>query len=226
MWLAPIPWAKRHWALPVLTVLAPSKRYYQRLGKTPKKLSGWARQMIIQLRRWLPHRALVIVADSSYAVLDLLHFCQSLSNPVTFITRLRLDAALYEPAPSRCPGKIGRPRLKGKRLPTLQQLLNHPETVWTKVTVAWYDGAVRVLEIASDTAVWYHSGKPPVPIRWVLIRDPLDELSPQSLLCTDQSVESIQIIEWFVLRWQLEVTFQSFRGRTRAPGSGNTAPMV
>ena len=64
MWLAPIPWAKRHWALPVLTVLAPSERYYQRLGKTPKKLTDWARQMIIQLRRWLPDRSLVIVGDS------------------------------------------------------------------------------------------------------------------------------------------------------------------
>ncbi len=210
MWLAPIPWAHRTWALPILTVLAPSKRYYQKLGKTHKKLTDWARQIIIQLRRWLPHREIVLVADSSYAVLDLLHFCQSLDS-VTFITRLRLDAALYEPAPRRKPGQIGRPRVKGQRLPTLKHLLCDPKTHWFEVSVAWYDGTTRKLQIASETALWYHKGKAPVPIRWVLIRDPLGELEPQALLCTDPCVEHTQIIEWFVLRWQLEVTFQEVR---------------
>ena len=110
-------------------------------------------------------------------------------NPVTFITRLRLDAGLYEPAPPRQHGQIGRPRLKGKRLPSLKELLGHPHTLWTTVTVAWYDGTDRILEIASETAVWYHSGKAPVPIRWVLIRDPLGEFEPQAFLCTDLSIE-------------------------------------
>ena len=211
MWLADVPWAKRHWALPVLTVLAPNERYYQKLGKTHKKLADWARQMIIQLRRWLPEREIVIVADSSYAILELLHFCQSLAHPVTFITRLRLDAGLYEPAPARQPGQVGRPRVKGERLPTLKHILLHPHTEWTHVSVGWYDRSVRALQITSDTALWYHVGKPPVPIRWVLIRDPLGELEPQALLCTDPGVEPTQIIEWFVLRWQLEVTFEEVR---------------
>ena len=106
---------------------------------------------------------------------------------------------------------MSRPRLKGRRLPALKQLLKDPKTVCAKVTVAWYDGTQRILEIASGTAVWYHSGKPPAPIRWVFIRDPLGELSSQALLCTDQDVKTIQIIQWFVLRWQLEVTFQEVR---------------
>ncbi|MDP6840004.1 MAG: transposase [Planctomycetota bacterium] len=211
MWLTPIPWACRTWALPFLTALAPSERYYQKMGRTPKKLTDWARQIILQLRRWLPSRALVLVADSSYAVLDLLHFCQSLTQPVTLITRLRLDAALYEPAPPRMPGQNGRPRVKGKRLPTLKELLGLPGMHWTKVLVAWYDGSTRTVELTSQTAVWYHSGKPPVPVRWVLIRDPLGKFDPQALLCTDLAVAPFQIIEWFVLRWQLEVTFQEAR---------------
>ncbi len=185
MWLAPIPWAHRTWALPVLTALASSERYYQEMGRTHKKLTDWARRMIAQLRLWLPHRTLVIVADSSYAVLDLLHFCQSMTRPVTFITRLRLDAALYEPAPPRLPGHMGRPRLKGQRLPTLKQLLDQPATPWTAVMVPWYDGTLRRVENASHTAVWYHKGKAPVPIRWVLIRDPMGAFRPQALLCTD-----------------------------------------
>ena len=211
MLLSPIPWAHRTWALPVLTALAPSERYYQQMGRTHKRLTDWARQMIIQLRRWLPNRTVVVVADSSYAALDLLAFCQSMSSPVTLITRLRLDAALYEPARPRLPGQMGRPRLKGQRLPTLGRLLDCPDTLWTRAVVAWYDGDTRTVEFISHTAVWYHSGKPPVPIRWVTIRDPKHEFDPQALLCTDPAVAPIQIVEWFVLRWQVEVTFQETR---------------
>ena len=110
MWLGQVPWAGRYWALPFLTVLAPSARYHRQHGRRHKKLTDWARQMILQLRRWLPQRPLVLVGDGGYAVLDLLHCCQSLAQPVTLIARLRLDAALYEPAPARQPGRNGRPR--------------------------------------------------------------------------------------------------------------------
>lgn len=110
MWLTTIPWAHRVWALPVFTVLAPSERSYRRCGKPPKKLTDWARQMVRQLRRWLPNRSLVLVADSSYAVLDLLHFCQSLASRVVMVTCLRLDAARYAPAPPR---RRGRPARRG-----------------------------------------------------------------------------------------------------------------
>ena len=211
MWLGHIPWAGRRWALPLLTVLAPSERYYQRRDRSHKKLTDWARQMILQLRRWLPRRPLVLVGDSGYAVLDLLHLCQSLRQPVTFITRLRLDAGLYAPAPPRQPGQMGRPRVKGPRLPTLKRLLDQPTFSWVPAPVAWHDGTTRTLELASQTAVWYHCGKPPVPIRWVLIRDPKGELDTQALLCTSLAVAPVQIVEWFVLRWQLEVTFQEVR---------------
>ena len=130
MWLGNVPWAGRHWALPVLTVLAPSSRYYQRQGRRHKKLTDWARQMVIQLRRWLPHRPLVLVGDNGYAVLDLLHCCQSLREPVTLIARLRLDAALYAPAPPREPGQNGRPPLKGPRRPSLKTLLDQDHVTW------------------------------------------------------------------------------------------------
>jgi hypothetical protein len=211
MWLADIPWAHRTWALPVLTALAPSERYYRKMGRTHKKITDWARQMILQLRRWLPNRTIVVVADSSYAALDLLRFCQSMSQPVTFITRLRLDAALYEPAPTRLPGQMGRPRLKGQRLPTLKELLDRPDTRWSRTSVAWYNNDTRVVELNSHTALWYHSGKPPVSIRWVLVRDPLGQFQSQALLCTDPAVAPIRIVEWFALRWRLEVTFQEVR---------------
>ena len=211
MWLGPVPWAGRHWALPVLTVLAPSSRYYQRQGRRHKKITDWARQMIMQLRRWLPHRPIVLVGDNGYAVLDLLHCCQSLRQPVTLIARLRLDAALYAPAPPREPGQNGRPPLKGPRRPSLKNFLEQDQAAWTVAAVSWYDGTTRMVELTSQTAVWYRSGKPAATIRWVLIRDPHGAFDPQALLCTDPLADPTQILEWFVLRWQLETTFQEVR---------------
>ena len=211
MWLGHVPWARRHWALPVLTVLAPSTRYYQQQGRRHKKITGWARQMVMQLRRWLPQRPLVLVGGNGYAVLDFLHCCQSLREPVTLIARLRLDAALYAPAPTRQPGQNGRPPLKGPRRPALKAILEQDQGAWTVASVAWYDGTTRTVELTSQTALWYRSGKPPVIIRWVLIRDPQGVFDPQALLCTNPASEPAQILEWFVRRWQLEVTFQEVR---------------
>lgn len=210
MWLTEISWAERIWALPFLTILAPSERYHKQAGRQHKKITDWARQMIFQLRRWLPNRALVVVADYSYAALDFLHACQTMRNPVTVITRLRLDAALYKPAPPRS-GKAGRPRKKGKRLPTPQAVLDDPQTKWQSIKVRWYDGQTQLMEITSHTAVWYHSGKPPVPIRWVLIRDPQGKYETVALLSTSLELDPLQIINWFVQRWQVEVTFEEVR---------------
>lgn len=209
MLLTHIPWAQRIWALPFMTVSAPSERYYEELGRKPKTIIERAQQMIVQLRRWLPEQTIVVVGDETYAALDLLAACQAMLNPVIFVTRLRLDAALYEPAPPYS-GR-GRPRKKGKRLPSPQQMLDSPKTVWTAVELLWYDGQKRLMEIASGTAVWYHPGKTPVPIRWVLIRDPQGEYKSICVLCTDQEFAPQQIAEWFVMRWQVEVTYQESR---------------
>jgi hypothetical protein len=211
MLLAKVPWAQRVWALPFLTVLAPSERYHQERDMPHKQLTDHARQMITQVYRWLPERLLVVVADSSYAAIELLSACACLPRPVTIVTRLRLDAALYEPAPPREKGKKGAPRKKGERQPNLAERLCDSKTVWETATVRWYGGAMRQVELASGTALWYHSGMPAVPIRWVLIRDPLGKFEAQALLSTDQSNTAAQIVEWFVLRWQVEVTFEEAR---------------
>ena len=180
MLLVPIPWASTCGPCHFLTALAPSERYYETKARGHKKLTDWARQMLLQVRRWLPERDLVVVADSSFAAIWLLERLQRLPNPICMITRLRLDAALYKPAPPRKPGKTGRPRLKGARLPTLEQILQDPKTTWKKVTIRnWYGENRRQVEIVSRTAIWYHSGMPPLAIRWVLIRDPKGEFRPK-----------------------------------------------
>jgi hypothetical protein len=112
MFMLRIPWAQRTWAMPFLTVLAPSERYYAARLQQQKQLTDWARQIILQVRRWLPNRELVVVADNSCAALELQDQVRA---HVCMITRLRLDAALYTPAPPRKPHQNGRPRLKGAR---------------------------------------------------------------------------------------------------------------
>ena len=212
MLLTPIPWAKRVWALPFLTALAPSERYYEGRVRKHKKLTDWARQMLFQVRRWLPGRQLVVVADAGFAVIELLWQMTQLADPICMITRFRLDAALYEPAPPRQEGRKGRPRKKGSRLPTLEKVLEDEKTGWKLVVIPdWYGEGSRKVEIVSATAVWYHNGMPPLPIRWVLIRDPKGRFKPQALLCTDLTVKPEQILKWFILRWRVEVTFHEVR---------------
>jgi hypothetical protein len=169
-------------------------------------------QLLLVLRRWYPQRDIVAVADRAYASLKLLESCRKLRKPITFVTRLRLDAALYEPAPPRRPGQRGRPRLKGERLPNLSEVAEDPSTLWKPITVAnWYGSGDRTVEIASRMAVWYSTGLFAVPVRWVLMRDPKGEFKTQALLCTDLRADPQKILSWFVMRWQLEVTFQEMR---------------
>jgi DDE superfamily endonuclease len=212
MLLVEIPWASRAWALPFLSALAPSERYAARRGRRHKKITEWAWQLLLVLRRWYPQREIVAVADRAYASLKLLDRCRKLGKPITFVTRLRLDAALYEPAPPRRQGQIGRPRIKGERLPNLSVVAEDPATVWKPTKIAnWYGSGDRTVEIASQTAVWYSTGLPAVPVRWVLIREPQGAFKPQALLCTDLDADPKKILSWFVMRWQLEVTFQEVR---------------
>ena len=210
MLLVPIPWAERIWALPFLTALAPSERHNREPGRRHKKLTERGRQVVLQARRRLPGRELVLVADSSFAALDFL--AALAGHGVVCITRLRLDAALYDPAPPRLPGTLGRPRTKGKRLANLSRVLIDAGTVWRNVLVpGWCGGGERAVELCSGTAVRRHAGLPVVPIRWVLVRDPLGRFDPQALLCTDPNQNPHQVLRWFVQRWQVETTFQETR---------------
>lgn len=152
-----------------------------------------------------------MVADSTYAALDFLAACQTLGNPFTLVTRLRLDAALYDVAPARVAGQKGRPRLKGMRQSTLAQRLADTTTEWRETTVSWYGGKHKTVRVTSGTALWYHAGMVPVRIRWVLVTDPVGGFEPQALLCTNEATDAAQIVEWFVLCWQLEVTFEEAR---------------
>jgi hypothetical protein len=163
------------------------------------------------LARWLPDRPLTFGGDGSFAVLELLHTVSHIPN-ARLITRLRMDAELWSPAPERQPGQRGRPRVKGTRRPSPQQRLDDPNTPWTKLTLEpWYGGKKRDVEIYTETCVWYTSGFHPVLIRWVLVRDPQGDYDPQAFLATHVDHTPWQILSWFVQRWRMEVTFEEAR---------------
>lgn len=209
MYLPHVAWARRVWALPFLTVLCPSERYHAERRRRHKKLTDFARQSLMQLRRWLPGRKLVVTGDSSFAAIELL---AAVREHVTVVTRLRMDAALYAPAPPRRAGQVGRPRKKGKRLPTLHQVLTDTATTWQRMLVSpWYGQGTCEIEVATGTAVWYHSGMPVVPLRWVLTNDPAGRCAPKAFLCTDLGADPLDILRWFVRRWTVEVTFEEAR---------------
>lgn len=206
MVLTKIPWANRVWALPFLTALAPSERYYVDKLRSHKKLTVWARQLLLQVKRWVGERSVIAVGDSSYAVIDLL---RRLQGQVSLISRLRLDAALYEPVPIRPAGQRGRKRLKGNRLPTLLAMAADNQTCWEPLTVTdWYGGQSQTVDYCTGTALWYHTGKKPVAIRWVLVR--LDG-KLTGLVSNDTQIEARQIIEYFIRRWSIETTFALVR---------------
>jgi DDE superfamily endonuclease len=99
MLLVRVPWADRIMALPFLTLLAPSERFYAGKPRALKELLDWARQAALQIHRWLPDRYIVLVADSAFAAI---HFLAAVRRHVCVVTRLRLDANLFDvPPPKR-----------------------------------------------------------------------------------------------------------------------------
>jgi len=208
MLLPEIPWAGRVWGLPFLTALAPSERYASERDRPHKKLTDWGRQVLLQAARWLPGRKIIAVADSSFAAIELLN---AVRRRVCMITRLRLDARLFDPPARRRPGTVGRPRVIGKRQANLAERLANPKTRWRRLRVTgWYGRGERLVEIVTGTALWHHPGRL-VPIRYVLVRDVEGELRPQAFLCTDLDADPVDILRWFVRRWSTEVTFAEVR---------------
>jgi hypothetical protein len=132
-----------------------------------KTLLDWARQAALQIRRWLPDRSIILVADSAFAAIE---FLAAVRKHVCVVTRLR-----SMPPPRR--KRRGRPPIKGKRLKKLSAILNDPKVSWQRYRVSlWYGRTNRIVDIASGTALWYRGGVPPVPIRWLLVRDRKAEL--------------------------------------------------
>ncbi len=206
MLIVPMPWCKRPWALPFLTVLAPSKKSNETAGRRHKTSLDWTRLMVCVISRWLKRRW-ILVGDGAYACMDLALTC--IKRNVALISRLRLDAQLFE-FPVAEKKKKGRKPVKGKRI-QLKELLNDPKQTWQIDTVDWYGGETRQIEYLTFTCLWYHAGCTPVTLRIVLVKTPNGKNEAEAFFGTDIKLTPIQIIRYFVLRWNIEVTFEETR---------------
>lgn len=203
------PWTVRPWALPVLSLPSPTPAVSAQLGRRHKTIAQWARQMILCLRRWLPVADLTVVGDQAYSVIDLGLSCRR--RGVRLIAPLRLDARLFSPPPPRPAKTVGRPRQVGGRRPNLNVIAQSPETIWKPVQLRWYDGSERLMEITSETALWYHSGHKPLPIRWVLCRDPHNPKNVRGWFSTRPEDDPAVVVATFIHRWPIETTFEEVR---------------
>jgi DDE superfamily endonuclease len=207
MLLVPVPWSQRVWALPFLTALCwPAQKSGRRRHKTS---IDWVRQMMQQVRRWLPGQRLVLVVDGGFAAVSLALAC--VTHHVVMVSRLRWDAALYHPPAPQPPGKRGRKPTKGPRQRSLQGWAERSDTPWETVEVDWYGGQRKPLWIFSHTALWYTPGLPPVDIRYVLVADPEGKLRMEAFFCTNLQATPVEILQWVVMRWSVEVTFEEAR---------------
>jgi hypothetical protein len=207
MLLVPVPWSRRVWALPFLTTLCwPPKQDTKRRHKTSV---DWVRQMMKQVRRWLPGRRLVLVVDGGFAAVALALAC--VKHHVVMVSRLRWDAALYHPPGPQPPGKRGPKPLKGTRQRRLQAWAERSDTPWDTVEVDWYGGQRKTVWVFSRTALWYTPRLPPLAIRYILVADPEGKRRMEAFFCTDLQATPVEILQWVVMRWSVEVTFEEAR---------------
>lgn len=209
MLLVAVPWSRRVWALPFLTTLCwPADKHNRHRHKTS---IDWVRQMSKQVRRWLPERRLVLVVDGGFAAVSLALAC--VKSRVAMVSRLRWDAALYHPPGPQPPGKRGPKPLKGKRQRSLQAWAERSDTPWETGEVDWYGGRRKTLWVFSHTALWYTPRLPPVAIRYVLVSDPEGRLRMEAFFCPDVQTTPVEILQWIVMRWSVEVTFEEVRAQ-------------
>lgn len=207
MLTARFPWSLRTFALPFLTVLAPSKKSDETTGKRHKTTIDWARQMCFQLRRWLPKAVLILVADGGFANAQLAWTALRLN--ISLICRLRLDARIYDFPESK--QGAGRPAKRGKRLLAPKALLEHSDVSWQRTKVSWYGGVLREVLYVTTTCLWSPIGGEPIPIRLVVMKDPEGGFESAALMSTDIALSAEKIIAEFVKRWSIEVTFREVR---------------
>ena len=206
--IVPLPWCKRPWALPFLVILSSSKKSDEQAGKRHKTSIDWTIQMVHCVSRWLHRTPWILVGDGAYACMALAKVC--IISGATLVSRLRLDAQLYEFPEAKPPGQRGRKPIKGKRI-QLKELLLDTNQVWQAVTVKWYGGEQKIIECLTFTCLWYHAGVVPLKLRIVLVKTPEGRNEAEVFFSTDIENTPKQMIEWFVLRWNIEITFEETR---------------
>jgi DDE superfamily endonuclease len=206
--LVRFPFSRRLWALPILVALyrPPQKG---RRHKTPPEL---LRQLLRVLLRWFPDRQFVCAADGNYATHDLARLAARHPKRLTYVSHFYADAALYEPPPPVTPDRkrTGRPRRKGAKLPSPAEVVAQAPRR-QRLTVAWYGGGRRVVEVVTGAGQWYRSGAGLVPLRWVFVHDRTGTHRDEYFFTTAVGWTAAQLVEAYTRRWNIETTFEEMR---------------
>lgn len=203
-------WSKNVFALPFLTILTRSKESDRRAGLRHKTTTDWMCQIVKRLKRWLGDKRIVIVTDGGLTSIEMALTC--LKNNIHWITRLACNTRLYDFPPENNP-RPGRPRVRGVKLEKPKVMLSRNDLPWKKLSVRWYGGIIKTVEHVTFTCIRYVDGFTPAPVRIVLLRDPLGEFESIALMGVshDMSLTALEMIEQFVSRWNIEVTFRESR---------------
>jgi len=205
-----LPFMARALALPFFTVLEPSKKCDEAKKRRHKTSIKWTSQMVAQVRRWVGKaHSLILVGDGGYAVGQLALDCIRMG--VTLVTRLKMNAALFDFPSERTPGKRGRTPLKGGKLKNFKEMLSMKELPWKEMEIVGYGGVKRLVRYITNTCMWGADGVTPIPIRWLLVVDPTGNLDPLPLMSTDPLLSVDDMIRMYIDRWSLEVTFEETR---------------
>lgn len=203
------PFSERYFALPFMTVLEPSAKSDKIAKKRHKTTLQWTIQMLIQVVRWLKNTSIILVGDGGFACGELAWRCLKLR--ISLITRLKMNACLYDFPPLEAPGKRGRKKTRGAKLFSFKEMIGMPDLGWKEIIVEGYGQKRKRLKYISNVTLWGADGFHPVPIKWVLVVDPEGELDPVPLMCTDLAMSPEEIISLYIRRWNLEVTFEEVR---------------
>ncbi|MCS7304291.1 MAG: transposase [Thermoguttaceae bacterium] len=197
-------WAQRSWALPVLVALYRPKQEGWRRHKTPTDL---ARGLMAVLIRWFPEKTFIFLADGGFSSYELAWFCRR--RQAVLVGRFWANACLHE-QPHAYQGR-GRPRLKGPRRPSPQQVV--AQSTLCSCQVLWHGETARRVQLCSQKAFWYKPRYGLTPIRWVFARDPNGRFRDFYLFCTKPQWRPQTILSFYTTRWAIETTFQQTRAQ-------------
>jgi hypothetical protein len=203
------PFAWRPWALPVLAALYRPEELNRQEGRRHRTALDLARQLLACLIHWFPERKFIFVGDGGYGSHELAAFCHRHRRHLTLVSRFHPQASLYAPPANSHRRKVGRPRIRGRRLAKPQSVVQSAKR--TRATVQWYGGASRRIEYVSGTGLWYKGGQGLVPVRWVFVHDLSGTHRDEYFYSTDPGLTPVQIIDLYTGRWSIEVTFQEMR---------------
>jgi len=215
MLLSNLPWLEMHrrWALPFLSVICPSVRYYEKhTPRRAKKLTDWARQMILFLARYVrpDYDQVVLVGDGTYATYELMRTAQL--HGISLIGRLKMNARLFHLPRPKPKGRRGPQSHIGPRILSMSMRLTDKRIKWQRVTFEeWYGQKNKSMELTTGVAIWDSNKGYWAKVRWVLIKDPEGNLDPVLLATNDVTITARDVVGHVVARWGVEVTFHEAR---------------